>query len=94
MAHFNQGCTDGNSLLVVEEDRTGFSLCGGYHDGADGLTLGEDWAVWSGIRSDRRRGWSVTQIVMYRSTTTCFGMNEILCVTVNVETHVASAKNG
>ena len=26
------------------------------------------------------------------STTACFGMNEVRCVTVNVETHVASVK--
>ena len=52
MAHFNQGGVYGNSLLAVEEDRTGFSLGGGCHDGADGLSLGEDWAVRSGSRTD------------------------------------------
>ena len=29
---------------------------------------------------------------MTRSKTECFGMNEIRCVTVNVETHIASMK--
>ena len=29
---------------------------------------------------------------MDRSTTACFGLNEVRCVTVNVETHVASMK--
>ena len=73
--HFNKGCADGNSLLAVEEDHTGFSLGGECHDGADGLAFGEDRAVWSGIRSDGGRGWSVAQIVMARSTTACFGLN-------------------
>ena len=35
---------------------------------------------------------TVAQIVMSRSTTSCFGMNEMRCFTVNVETHVASVK--
>ena len=35
---------------------------------------------------------SVAQIVMTRSTSACFGLNEICCVTVNVETHVTSVK--
>ena len=75
MAHFNQGCADGNSMLAVEEYCNGFSLISGSHDGADGLVLGEDRAVWSGSRSDGGRGWSVTQILMARSTTACFGLN-------------------
>ena len=37
MTHFKQCCADGNSLLAVEEDLTGFSLSDGSHDGADGL---------------------------------------------------------
>ena len=52
MSHFNQGCADGNSLLAVEEDCIGYSLGGRCHDGADGLSLGKDWAVWSGSGSD------------------------------------------
>ena len=43
--HLNQGCAGGNSLLVIEEDRTGFSLGGRRHDGAGGLELGKDRAV-------------------------------------------------
>ena len=92
MSHFNQGCADGNSLLAVEEDCTGFSLGGRCHDSVDGLALGEDQDVWSGIRSGGRRGRSVAHVVMSCITTTCFGMNKIRCVTVNVETHVASMK--
>ena len=69
MAHFNKGCADGNILLAVEEYCTSFSPGGGYHDGADGLVLGEDRSVWSGSRPDGGRGWSVAQIVMARSTT-------------------------
>ena len=88
MDHFNQGCADGNNLLAVEEYCTSFSLGGRCHDSADGIELGEDWAVWIGIRSDGGRGWSVAQIVMARSTTAYFGLIEIRCVTVNVETHV------
>ena len=75
MDHFNQGYADGNSLLAVEEDCTGFSLGGGCHDGAYGLEFGEDQAVWSGSRPDGGRGWRVAQIVMDRSTTACFGLN-------------------
>ena len=33
-----------------------------------------------------------TQILMARSTTACFGMNEVSCITFNVDTHVASVK--
>ena len=50
MDHCNQVGADGNSLLAIEEDRTGLSLGGGCHDGADGLSLGEYQAVWSGSR--------------------------------------------
>ena len=92
MAHLNQVRADRNSLLAVEEDHTGFRISGRCHDGADGLALGEDWAVWSGSRPDGGRGWSVAHIVMACSTTAYFGLNKIRCVTVNVKTHVASAK--
>ena len=37
-------------------------------------------------------GCSVAQIVMTCSTTTRFGLNEIRCVTFDLETHVASVK--
>ena len=56
MAYFNQGCADRNILLDVEEDSTSFSLGGGYHDGADGLSLGENRAIWSGSRPDGGMG--------------------------------------
>ena len=92
MAHFNQGCVDGNSLLVVEKYCTGFSLGDGCHDVADALAIGEDWAVWSGSRSYGGRGWSVTHIVMACSKTVFFGLNDILCFTSYVDTHVAIVK--
>ena len=92
MAHFNQGRAYGNILLDVEEDGTVFSLGSGCHDGVDGMALGEYRAVWSGSWSGGGRGGSVAQIVMACSTTACFGMNKIRCVTVNAETHVASLK--
>ena len=69
MTHFNQDRADGNNLLEVEEDCTGFRLGSGYHGGVDGMALGEDRSVWSGSRSDGGRGGSVAQIVMARSTT-------------------------
>ena len=92
MAHFNKGRADGNSLIAVEEDHTSFSLGGGCHDGVDGLVIGEYWAIWSGSRPDGGRMWSVAQIVTARSTNACFELNNICCVTVNVETHVTSVK--
>ena len=52
MTHFNQGCVDGNGLLAIEEDRTGFSLGGGCHNGAYGLALGEDRSVWNSSSPD------------------------------------------
>ena len=67
MAHFNKGCADGNILLAVDKDRTSFSLGSRCHDGADGLVLGDDRAVWSGGRLDGGRWWSVAHIVMARS---------------------------
>ena len=56
MDHFNQGRADGNSLLDVEGDSTGFGLGVGCHAGADGLALGEDWAVCSRSRPDGGKG--------------------------------------
>ena len=94
MTHLNQGRADGNSLLDVEEYRTGFSIGGGCHDGADGLALGGDWAVCSGSRPYGGRGCIVVQILISCSTTVCFSINKIRCVTVNVETHVDSLKTG
>ena len=52
MAHFHQSRADGNILIAIEEDRTGLSIGGGCHDGADGLSLGEYHAVWGGSRPD------------------------------------------
>ena len=56
MAHFNQVRSDENILMAVEEDHTGFSLDGRCNDGADGLVLGEDRAVWIWSRPDGGRG--------------------------------------
>ena len=69
MAHFKQGCADGNSLLDVEEICISFSLCGVCHDGADSLALSEDWDIWRGISSAGGRGWRVAQILMACRTT-------------------------
>ena len=51
VAHFDEGCVDGNSLLPVEENRSSFGFRGGSHDGADGLTFGEYRTIrgWSGV---------------------------------------------
>ena len=77
-------------LLSAEEDCTGVSLGGGYHDGTDGLALSEYRVVWGGSRTDGWRGGSVAQIVMACSTTACFGLNKVRCVTVNVDTNIDS----
>ena len=53
VAHFDEGCADGNSLLVVEENRSSFGFCGRSHDGVDGLTFGEYRNI---------RGWSGTDV--------------------------------
>ena len=90
--HCNQGHADGNSLLDVEEDCTGLRLGSGCHDSADCLALGEYRAVLGRSRPGGWRGGSIDQIVMNRSTTACFGLNEVRCITINVETHVASVK--
>ena len=84
VAHFDEGRADGNSLLAVEEDRSSFGLGSGSHDGADGLTFGEDRSVWSGSRPYVGRWWIVAQVVVARSATARFGMNYILCVTFNL----------
>ena len=52
MDHSNQGRVDGNRFMAVEGDCISLSLGGGCHDGADGLALGEYWAVWGGSRTD------------------------------------------
>ena len=53
VAHFDEGRSDWNRLLAVEEDRSSFGICGGSHDGADGLTFGEYWTIrgqsWSNV---------------------------------------------
>ena len=56
MDHSNQGRMDGNRFMAVEGDCISLSLGGGCHDGADGLALGEYWAVWGGSRTDGWRG--------------------------------------
>ena len=45
MAHVGEVSADGDGLLAIEENRTGFCFRGGSHDGADGLTLGEYWPI-------------------------------------------------
>ena len=51
VAHFGEGCADGNGLLAVDENCSGFCFRGGSHDGADGLTFGEYWTI-------RGRSWA------------------------------------
>ena len=92
VAHFDEDSADGNSLLNIEEDRSSFGLGGRSHDGADGLTFGEDLSIQSGSRPDVRWWCIVDQVVLARSTTACFGLNKIRCVTVNVEAQVASVE--
>ena len=50
VAHFDEGCADGNSLLAVEENRSSFGFRGGSHDRANGLIYGEYRTIrgWSG----------------------------------------------
>ena len=45
MAHLGEGSLDGDGLLDVEENCTGFCFRGGSHDGADGLTFGDYWTI-------------------------------------------------
>ena len=53
VAHFDEVCVDGNSLMAVEENRFSFGFRGGNHDGAYGLIFGEYWYI---------RGWSGTDV--------------------------------
>ena len=46
VAHFDEVCVDSNSLMAVEEYCSSFGLGSGSHDGADGLTFGEN-PIWS-----------------------------------------------
>ena len=93
MEHFDEGCADGNSLLVVEENRSSLGVCGGRHDGADGLRFGEYRYIRGGNRPDVGRRWIVAQVVVARSATARFKLNKIRCVAVNVEAHVASVES-
>ena len=56
VAHFDEGCADGNSLLAVEENRSSFGFHGGSHDGAEGLKFGEYRSI---------RGWSETDVGLW-----------------------------
>ena len=84
MAHFDEGRADGNSLLVVEENRSSFGLRGGSHDGADGLAFGEYRSIRGGS-GPYVGGWRiVAYVVVARSATALFGLYEILCVAIDV----------
>ena len=52
VAHFDEGHSDGNFLLAVEENISSFGLRGGNHDGADALAFGEYWYIRGGSGSD------------------------------------------
>ena len=54
VAHIGECCADGDGLLAIEENRTGFCFHGGSHDGADGLIFGEYCTI---------RGWSWVNVV-------------------------------
>ena len=56
----------------------------------DPVTFGKYWSIWGGSSPDVGRWWIVTQLVVARSATSHFGLNEIRCISVNVEAHVAS----
>ena len=45
VAHLGEVSADGDGLLAIEENCTGFCFCGRIHDGVNGLTLGEYWTV-------------------------------------------------
>ena len=45
VAHIGKGCADGNGVLAVEENRTGFCFFGGSHDDADDLKFSEYWTI-------------------------------------------------
>ena len=53
VAHFDEGCADGNILLAVGENCSSFGFRSRSHDGADGLTFGEYRSI---------RGWSGTDV--------------------------------
>ena len=88
VAHFYEGRADGNRLLVVEENRSSFVLRGG----EDGLTFGEYWSIWSGSGPDVGRRRIIAYVVVARSATARFWMDEIRCVAIDVEAHVASVE--
>ena len=92
VAHFDEGRAYGNILLDVEENRSSFGLCGRSHDSADGLTFGEYQFVRCGSGSDVGRWWIVTYVVVSHNATASFGLDEIRCVNVDVEAHVASVE--
>ena len=52
VAHFDEFCEGGNSLIYVEEKRSSFGFCGGSHDGSDGLTFGEYRTIRGWIGAD------------------------------------------
>ena len=89
MAHFDEGCVDGNSLLAVGENRSSFGFRGGRHDGADGLKLCEYWFIRSSIWTDV--GWwcVFTYVVVTCGATARFSLDEIRGIDVYVEAHVA-----
>ena len=45
VTHIGEGSADGEGLLAVEENCTGFGFRGGIHDGANGLTFGDYWTM-------------------------------------------------
>ena len=92
VANSNEFCAYGNSLLVVEENRSSLCLCGGIHDGADGLTFGDPTKRLTVSGPNVGRWRIVAYVVVARSATARFGMDKIRCVSINVEAHVASVE--
>ena len=92
VAHLGDGCAYWNGLLAVEENRSSFCFRGGSHDGADDLTFGEYWIIRGRSGVDVFCWRIVAEVVVARGAAACFRLDEIRCVTVDVEAHVSSVE--
>ena len=92
VAQFDEGRVDGTSLLAFKKNCSSFGLRGGSHDSADGLAFGEYQPIQGGSGTDVGRWRIVAEVVVARSATAHFGLDEICCVTIDAEAHVASVE--